>query len=557
MSTVAAVRDDSPRRLLLAHAGDALGDALAEALARPPDGAAPTYEVECLDAAEPAGGAALLVLPDRTTPRRLAEGLSDSDRVLLDQLRYWSRNNTSRRLFLVSSALVHQPSHRQPGHLAENALPRRPPSRPVARRWRRIEEALVEAAGSQAEVTVLRPTPIPLRKGEDLFSRLLGGSFSAVPAGFDPPLQLLSLEDLIAAIRAALAGEWPTGTWHLAPNGVIPLRKALRQAGVRPLPLPAFVLRAVCRLRGEAPDAVEALRYPFTVSDAARRGAMAGSAPPATLDRPVHELEYDPFSLDRAYIDRLGRTLFRFLHNRWWRIEWRGLEHIPRQGAAVLVGNHRGHQPWDGVMILHRLARDLGRYPRFLIHPALVKFPHLAPYMSRCGGVHACRENGDWALSQKELLAVFPEGIRGAFRSYRKAHKLARFRPDYVRFALRHRVPIIPITIVGSAEIFPILGKLDWTWWKRLSEWPTLPVTPTLSLLPLPSKWHIEVLEPIDLASEYGPEAADDPGTYRAINTRVRQRMADHLQSLYRRRPGIFRGKIFPNEPSPVLGDPT
>ena len=62
-----------------------------------------------------------------------------------------------------------------------------------------------------------------------------------------------------------------------------------------------------------------------------------------------------------------------FLHNVWWRVEIAGLDHVPRQGPAVLVGVHRGFMPFDGTMLLFDMVKRLGRYPRFLAHPTLLK----------------------------------------------------------------------------------------------------------------------------------------------------------------------------------------
>lgn len=558
------------RRALLADTGDALAMALAEALEGALEsevgrGRGERFELARIAELPAAESDALILLPRRETRRqRSGQMLSSEDWRLIETARRWSlaaAPSPERRLVLVSSALVHEPSHRHAGHLAEARLPRRAPENRVALRWRALESELaaVAEAAEDLELVILRPTPTPVAGGRDPFSRLLVGRWALAPAGYDPPLQLLSIEELAEALTAALGGELSgelsgelgSSAWHVAPDGVVPLRKALRRAHVHRLPIPTHVLRLLRRLVGGEPDEVEALRYPVTVSDAARRRVMARRRPelhPATLERRAGELAHDPFSLDRAYVARLGRTLFRGLHDVWWRIEWRGLEHVPRHGGAVLVGNHRGHQPWDGVMVLHRLASDLGRYPRFLIHPTLVKFPFLAPYMSKCGGIHACAENGSWVLDQGELLAVFPEGIRGAFARYRDVYRLRRFRADYVRFALRHQVPIVPFVVVGSAEIFPILAKIEWRWWKRVSEWPTLPVTPTASLLPLPSKWHVEFLEPLDVARDHGPEAADDPEVVARINREVRQRMALALADILARRPGVFHGSVFDEE---------
>ena len=256
----------------------------------------------------------------------------------------------------------------------------------------------------------------------------------------------------------------------------------------------------------------------------------------------------DPFGMDRGYVERWGRRLFRFLHDRYWRIEVRGLEHVPRSGRGVLTGVHRGFMPFDGVMALHLLARECGRYPRFLLHPTLTKLPFLTDFMTKLGGVLACRENADWVLERGGLLGIFPEGIRGAFTPYRRAYRLGKFgRDEYVRMALRNRAPILPFVTVGSAEIFPILGRIDWGWLKRYTEWPFLPIAPPFPLLPvpLPSKWHTRFLEPLHVEELHGPEAADDPEVVRAISRTVRARMAAAIAEMLARRRSVFFGSVF------------
>jgi 1-acyl-sn-glycerol-3-phosphate acyltransferase len=229
------------------------------------------------------------------------------------------------------------------------------------------------------------------------------------------------------------------------------------------------------------------------------------------------------------------------------------LQHVPRQGPAVLTGIHRGFMPWDGVMALHLIARELGRHPRFLIHPCLVKMPFLANYMTKLGGILACQENADWVLGEGELLGMFPEGIQGAFTMYRDAYRLGKFgRDEYVKMALRQGAPIVPFVTVGSAEIYPILGRVDSKLVRRVAEWPFLPLAPNFPLpgLPLPSKWHTRFLEPLPVGDLHPPAAAEDPEVVRAISREVRSRMEEAIQGMLTRRKSIFRGAIFSGSPS-------
>jgi 1-acyl-sn-glycerol-3-phosphate acyltransferase len=173
--------------------------------------------------------------------------------------------------------------------------------------------------------------------------------------------------------------------------------------------------------------------------------------------------------------------------------------------------------------------------------------------MTKLGGIPACQENADWVLEREGLLGMFPEGIHGAFTPYRDAYKLGKFgRDEYVKMALRNRAPIVPFVTVGSAEIYPILGRLDWKWVKRATEWLYLPLCPNFPFpgLPLPSKWHTRFLEPMPVQETYGPEAADDPETVREISREVRARMQGAIDDMLGRRKSIFRGSIF-SSPEP------
>jgi 1-acyl-sn-glycerol-3-phosphate acyltransferase/nucleoside-diphosphate-sugar epimerase len=448
------------------------------------------------------------------------------------------------KLVLISSAAVHAPRHDHPGHVKE-AL-RTASRNPVSQAWSELEE-LAERLLPPESLTILRPVAVLARDSPDYLSRLLHGRLAFTLPGHDPTIQLLSPANLADAVARAVERGRP-GVYHVAPDRAVPLRAALRQAGVRRVPLPRNaqrLARAVTSRLGWADPAeqLDFIRYSSTVSNRKIKDELgfepgAGSA---------ENTGFDPYGMDKDYIAAFGRTLFHFLHRHWWRIETRGLEHVPRQGRAVLAGVHRGFQPWDGVMTLHTIATKLGRHPRFLIHPGLIKFPFLANYMTKLGGIVACQENADWVLGNDELLGFYPEGIRGAFSMYRDAYKLKKFgRDEFVKMALRNRAPIVPFVTVGSAEIFPIVGKIEWRWFKKYTEWPFLPIAPPF-VVPLPSKWHTRFLEPIPVHS-YPQEAADDPVIVREISQEVRRRMEEALQEMLRKRKSIFFGSIFEDE---------
>jgi 1-acyl-sn-glycerol-3-phosphate acyltransferase/nucleoside-diphosphate-sugar epimerase len=474
-----------------------------------------------------------------------------------------------RRAVVLSSAAVYGPNPHNPGLVSEDRLTLRHRHNPIAARWLALE-ALARrhlVSGAEAALTVLRPAALPLADDRSPLGALLRRRLAFRVLGHDPSVQVLAPDDLALAVcRTLEAGT--TGVYNVAPDGVIPLRQALRLAGVRSLPLPYLwqrLLRAAAAPLGLAapPGALDYLRYNWTVSGAKiktgagfvpRRASAAAlaEAVPARAAAPPRQRPYDDFGLDEEYFAARGRDVARLLR-RYWRLEHRGLENVPRAGAAVLVGVHRGFMPWDGVLTAHLIAEDIGRVPRFLIHPGLVKFPFLHDFMTKQGGAIACQENADHLLRRGDLLAIYPEGIHGAFALYRDAYRLGTFgRNDYVRMALRNRAPIVPFVTLGSAEAFPILGKIECGWWKRFAEWPFIPVTPPL---PLPSRWHMQFLPPLCVEKLYPPEAAEDEGVVRAVGAEVRGRIEETLTWMRRRRRSLFYGSIFEDGPAPCAAE--
>src|ERR1044071_4169673 len=58
-------------------------------------------------------------------------------------------------------------------------------------------------------------------------------------------------------------------------------------------------------------------------------------------------------------IRALARKLFDPMYRHWFRVEWEGLEKIPREGGALLVSNHAGAIPSDAPAVMHGIETDL------------------------------------------------------------------------------------------------------------------------------------------------------------------------------------------------------
>jgi 1-acyl-sn-glycerol-3-phosphate acyltransferase len=260
-----------------------------------------------------------------------------------------------------------------------------------------------------------------------------------------------------------------------------------------------------------------------------------------------HSEETDEFGADARFAETL-EPFFEFLYAVWWRVEATGTEHLPASGPGLVVANHSGVLPYDGLMVQLAIRHEhpARRLCRMLALDMFALLPVLAPMLAKSGSVRASPENAERLLRQGELLGVFPEGVKGVGKRFRDRYKLARFgRGGFVRVALRTGTPIIPCAVVGAEEIHPVIGKADWVG-KPLGL-PYFPLTPTfpwlgpLGVVPLPTKWSIDFGEPIDL-SEHGPEGAEDPILVNQVAESVRATLQRMIDGRLARRRSVFFG---------------
>ena len=258
------------------------------------------------------------------------------------------------------------------------------------------------------------------------------------------------------------------------------------------------------------------------------------------------DYEVDDFGFDPDLSDHVLAAPFRPLYNKWFRVEMRGLENVPDQGSALVVGNHSGTLPLDAVMTSLGLLdhHPSHRHLRLLAADLVFATPFLAPLARKAGNTLACNEDAERLLNAGELVGVFPEGFKGIGKPFNERYKLQRFgRGGFVSAALRTGAPIVPVSIVGAEEIYPMLVNVKSL--ARAFGLPYLPVTPLfpalgpLGLVPLPSKWIIEFGEPIDTA-HLGPAAAEDPMLVFDLTDQVRETIQQNLYQLLMSRRSVF-----------------
>jgi len=289
-----------------------------------------------------------------------------------------------------------------------------------------------------------------------------------------------------------------------------------------------------------------------------RAAASAAGVPAEDIEQHVaHTLAYvrrrltgdyevDEFGFDEDYTTHIHLPVLRPLYKNWFRVEVKGIENIPSEGGALVVANHSGTVALDSLMTQVAVYDEhpAHRHLRMLGADLVFQTPFVGAIARRSGTTLAATSDAERLLGEGHLVGVWPEGFKGIGKPYSERYKLQRFgRGGFVSAALKSGVPIVPCSIVGAEEIYPIIGNMPTV--ARLLGVPYAPITPTfpwlgpLGLIPLPSKWLIEFGPPIDTTS-LGPEAADDPMLVFDLTDQVRETIQQTLYSLLMQRRSVF-----------------
>jgi 1-acyl-sn-glycerol-3-phosphate acyltransferase len=239
--------------------------------------------------------------------------------------------------------------------------------------------------------------------------------------------------------------------------------------------------------------------------------------------------------------------IFRFCYEDYFKVELRGIENIPSDGRAIIVGNHSGLLPVDGAMMSVAMC-NLHPSPRRIRYMTTDWFFHIfsiGDWMRETGQVRATLEAAERLLRNDELVGIYPEGIRGVGKTIKERYRLIEFHPGFVKLAIASQSPLIPVATVGGDEIFPNFDNLSNL--AKFLKTPFFPITPAfpwlpfpLWLTPLPVRWLINVHKPIYL--DYPPERANDRKLVRNIAREIQYLIQRDLNRLFEERKSLFTG---------------
>ncbi len=208
------------------------------------------------------------------------------------------------------------------------------------------------------------------------------------------------------------------------------------------------------------------------------------------LEIPFNQHGLDQFGTSTEYLARFFSPLAWF-YRHYFDVSTFGIENIPQQGRAMVVGNHSGGIPVDGAMVLASLLLEMDppRLGQGMVEKFANRWPFVSQIFSRVGQLTGLPEHAELLLEADRLLMIFPEGARGTGKLYRDKYKLVRFGTGFVRLALKTNTPIVPFAFIGGEEALPTAFHLEAV--ARFIGVPYIPVAPYLLPIPRPVQCQI------------------------------------------------------------------
>jgi len=239
-----------------------------------------------------------------------------------------------------------------------------------------------------------------------------------------------------------------------------------------------------------------------------------------------NEYGYDPFGFHRDDA-KYAALVTNFIYRTYFRVEAHNVDRVP-SGRVMLIANHSGQLPFDGVAIAGAmlLDHDPPRVVRAMVERYVQTLPFASYLFARWGQITGTPENCRRLLDDEEAILVFPEGARGISKPFTQRYQLQEFGLGFMRLALETRAPIVPVAVVGAEEQAPAFNARRFAKLIGAPSFPVMPLPPFFPILPYPVKYRIYFGEPLHFEGD--PDDEDE-----VLEEKVK-RVKNEIQSMLR-----------------------
>ena len=216
----------------------------------------------------------------------------------------------------------------------------------------------------------------------------------------------------------------------------------------------------------------------------------------------VGSFGYDPWGFNTD-VHKINAALFRVLYEKYFRVETHGLENVPAQGRVLVIPNHSGQLPFDGALVGYALATNPHgpRAVRAMVERFFPAVPYVGNWVNTSGGVVGDPVNCRRMLEAEQTVIVFPEGVRGSGKPFRKRYQLQRFGNGFMHLAIAHHTPVLPVAVIGGEETIPALENVE-----PLARLLGLPYVPIAFPAVLPVKVRLHFGQPMTFTGDVDSE---------------------------------------------------
>ena len=242
------------------------------------------------------------------------------------------------------------------------------------------------------------------------------------------------------------------------------------------------------------------------------------------IEKPVGSMGFDPWGFNKDS-NKIAISLMSPIFKRYFRVASHGIERVPDSGPVLLVGNHSGQLPIDGMLVSYAVATraKAPRMPRAMIERFFGTVPYLGNLINQVGGVLGDPVNCATMLANGEAVIVFPEGVRGSGKAWQKRYQLQRFGSGFMHLAMQHAAPIVPVAVVGCEETIPSLANIA-----PLARLLGLPYVPVCLPAVLPARVSLHFGEPM-VFDDIGASDREINRRVESVKNAIRELIADGL----------------------------